>query len=151
MAQRLSTCPWLRVWSLVLGSSPTSGSLHGASFSLCLCLCHCLSWIKKWNLLKKILKSVLILNNKSWSHDVLHMLSSLIAVFARISKCFLNPHMLLNFSISTLYRQNTKMFLSVDSIFKIYLLVLYYPVLLFYNHPKFLNVLYCSSHWKTYF
>ena len=35
-----------------LGSSPTSGSLHGACFSLCLCLCLSLSvsWINKLNL-----------------------------------------------------------------------------------------------------
>ena len=38
----------------VPGSSPTSGSWHGACFSLCLCLCPpplslCLSWINKIN------------------------------------------------------------------------------------------------------
>ena len=51
---------WLSGWASafdsghdpgVTGSSPTSGSLHGAYFSLCLCLCLslslCLSWINK--------------------------------------------------------------------------------------------------------
>ena len=49
---------WLRGWGSafgsgrdprVLGSSPTSGSLHGACFFLCPCLCLslCLSWVNK--------------------------------------------------------------------------------------------------------
>ena len=51
---------WLSNWASafssgrdpgVLGSSPTSGSLHGACFSLCLCVR--LSWINKNKILKK--------------------------------------------------------------------------------------------------
>ena len=35
----LSGCLRLRAWPKSPGMSPTSGSLHGAWFSLCLCLC----------------------------------------------------------------------------------------------------------------
>ena len=51
VAQRFGACLWPRAWSWRPGWSPTSGSLHGACFSLCLCLCLslslCLSWINK--------------------------------------------------------------------------------------------------------
>ena len=43
VTQRLSICLQLRPWSWGLGSSPKSGSLPGAYFSLCLCLCLSLS------------------------------------------------------------------------------------------------------------
>ena len=39
VAQWLGICLWLRTWSSVRGSSPASGSLRGACFSLCLYLC----------------------------------------------------------------------------------------------------------------
>ena len=39
VAQRLGVCLWLRVCAWVWGSSPTSDSLQGVCFSLCLCLC----------------------------------------------------------------------------------------------------------------
>ena len=39
VAQWLSICLWLRVWTWDPGSSPISSSLHGACFSLSLCLC----------------------------------------------------------------------------------------------------------------
>ena len=51
VAQWLSIYLWLQLWPRILGLSPTSGSLHGACFFLCLCLCLslyvCLSWIHK--------------------------------------------------------------------------------------------------------
>ena len=53
---------------LVLGLSPTSGSLHGACISLCLCLCLSLcvsltlSQINRQNILKIIIKAFIILN-----------------------------------------------------------------------------------------
>ena len=44
VAQRLSVClPLAQGVILGPGPSPTSGSLHGACFSLCLCLCLSLS------------------------------------------------------------------------------------------------------------
>ena len=39
VAQWFGVCLWLRADPRVLGLSPTSGFLHGACFSLCLCLC----------------------------------------------------------------------------------------------------------------
>ena len=39
VAQHLSVCLWLRVWSRDLRWSPTSGSLQEGCFSFCLCLC----------------------------------------------------------------------------------------------------------------
>ena len=55
MAQWLSSCLWLRSWSRVLELSPTSGSLQGACFSLCLCYCFflCVSHEKINKILKK--------------------------------------------------------------------------------------------------
>ena len=67
---------WFRGWASafgpgcdpgVLGSSPTSGSLHGACFSLCLgpgLLSLCLSWISKQNLKKK--KILRTLKSSNW-------------------------------------------------------------------------------------
>ena len=52
-AQRLGICLWLRVWSRGPGSSPTSVSLQGVCFSLCLCLCYSLSNKPLKNILKK--------------------------------------------------------------------------------------------------
>ena len=43
VAQGFSACLWPRADPGDQGSSPTSGSLHGACFSLCLCLCLSLS------------------------------------------------------------------------------------------------------------
>ena len=43
VAQGLSLCLWLRVWSWSLGSSPILGSWWGACFSLCLIFCLSLS------------------------------------------------------------------------------------------------------------
>ena len=43
VAQQLSICLWLRVWSGDPRSSPTSGSLHAAHFFLCLGLCLSIS------------------------------------------------------------------------------------------------------------
>ena len=40
VAQQLSVCLWLRVGSQHPGSSPTSGYLQGACFSLGLCVWH---------------------------------------------------------------------------------------------------------------
>ena len=43
VAQGLTLCLWLRVWSWSLGSSPILGSWWGAWFSLCLIFCLSLS------------------------------------------------------------------------------------------------------------
>ena len=43
VAQRFSASFSPRLGPGILGSSPTSGSVHGACFSLCLCLCLSLS------------------------------------------------------------------------------------------------------------
>ena len=57
-----------------LGSSPTSGSLHGACFSLCLCLCLsfslCVSMNKKIKSLKKITIIVLIESQQNLSNSL---------------------------------------------------------------------------------
>ena len=49
VAQWFNSCLHLRAWSWDLGWSPISGSLHGASFSLCLrlCLSLCVSIMNK--------------------------------------------------------------------------------------------------------
>ena len=77
----------------VLGSSPPSGSLHGACFYLCLCLCLSPCVSHEW--INKIFKKKILLWSHKFSVTYGLLSSSVLEIFSHYLFKILSPHSLL--------------------------------------------------------